>query len=593
VVPPPTPLTCPPLNAIACFGDCPPVGAAVTGCWIFSTARGPFSNQPGFVNVAVDVSLSGCYGDAPTEWPMRDAPLAVPPWQVQFFKTPPFPVPTVYWVFNPITQQFDWGIKPFWTRFMLSDEQLVPVFAPGLWDGSGRAGGYQGGETEDWVTECDPSTAVPWEPPQHHFGCDGQVMLTLDVGSPSCAGQVSINLTASGDSSLREFRCDPQYVSGTSVYTDWTAIEMSGTSPTLGPVVIHERADQLSIGKIEQIVADAQGNFVSGHFFTDVLLRIELPNENLVLDSGPIRIDAGTIHSVPDWGSGYVMPAGAPSVPLYVAGTTHQVGWLCNLHVTVVNLVHCCFGCSCELTCGTCCANGGGTVVDACLGDHDGDGFDDACCTSISAHIVAANPPLQSPYVPGQPFRDVLQNTTPALAPQGIGVAGTPAEGPYTFSTFSATFDSMPSPAPAPGNVTVSCTDIAGNGQADCPSLTAVVGTGPGPYQISLSNPPPPRECITFTFAGTAPGQKLQYQVLPGDLDLNSAANTLDLLALVQHLNDGTANLPANQARYNVDRSSGSGNQVNTIDLLRLVQLLNGTSATQAFNGTTVAACPP
>ncbi|HEY3246481.1 MAG TPA: hypothetical protein VGM03_24305, partial [Phycisphaerae bacterium] len=161
VVPPPTPFTCPPLNAIACFGDCPPVGAAVTGCWIFSTARGPFSNQPGFVNVAVDVSLSGCYGDAPTEWPMRDQSLAVPPlpWQVEFFKTPPFPVPTVYWVFNPITQQFDWGIKPFWTRFTLSDEQLVPVFTPGLWDGSGRAGGYQGGETEDWVTECDPSTA--------------------------------------------------------------------------------------------------------------------------------------------------------------------------------------------------------------------------------------------------------------------------------------------------------------------------------------------------------------------------------------------------------------------------------------------------
>jgi hypothetical protein len=32
---------------------------------------------------------------------------------------------------------------------------------------------------------------------------------------------------------------------------------------------------------------------------------------------------------------------------------------------------------------------------------------------------------------------------------------------------------------------------------------------------------------------------------------------------------------------------------VNTQDLLRLVQLLNGTNATQAFNGATVAPCPP
>jgi hypothetical protein len=98
--------------------------------------------------------------------------------------------------------------------------------------------------------------------------------------------------------------------------------------------------------------------------------------------------------------------------------------------------------------------------------------------------------------------------------------------------------------------------------------------------------------CTTMTFAGTAAGQKLRYQSAPGDLDLDGAASTIDLLWLVQRLNDGSANQAGNLARSNVDRSPGA-TPVNTQDLLRLVQLLNGTNATQAFNGATVAVCPP
>jgi hypothetical protein len=59
----------------------------------------------------------------------------------------------------------------------------------------------------------------------------------------------------------------------------------------------------------------------------------------------------------------------------------------------------------------------------------------------------------------------------------------------------------------------------------------------------------------------------------------------------VQRLNDGTANLPGNYARYNLNRS-GESPPVNTADLLRLVQLLNGVNTTQVFNGASVAACP-
>jgi hypothetical protein len=209
-----------------------------------------------------------------------------------------------------------------------------------------------------------------------------------------------------------------------------------------------------------------------------------------------------------------------------------------------------------------------------------------------SVNLDSANPPAVNPYGPGV-FRDVLQNTTVALVPQGIGVAGTPDEGPYTYAAINVTFSGTPSPVPSVANVVRACTDIVGNGPGDCPDVTSVNGSGAGPYMITLGAPPPPSECITFTFAGTSAGQKLQYQVLPGDTNLDGNISTQDLLWLVQRLNDGAGNLPDNRARYNINRSNeAGGNVVDTQDLLRLLQLLNGTNATQAFNGATVAACP-
>jgi hypothetical protein len=211
----------------------------------------------------------------------------------------------------------------------------------------------------------------------------------------------------------------------------------------------------------------------------------------------------------------------------------------------------------------------------------------------VPPRILGAVPPVSSPYALSQPFRDVLQNTTDTLVPQGIGFPGTPTQGPYSYAPIALTFNGTPSPAPDASNTAVTCTDIAGNSQSDCPSIASLSGSGTGPYQITLSAPPPPRECITLTFAGAAAGQKLQYQVLPGDTNLDGVVSTQDLLFLVQRINDGTANLPVNYARFNINRSQEvGGSHVTTQDLLRLVQLLNGTNATQAFNGATVAPCP-
>jgi hypothetical protein len=203
--------------------------------------------------------------------------------------------------------------------------------------------------------------------------------------------------------------------------------------------------------------------------------------------------------------------------------------------------------------------------------------------------ITSANPPtaLANPYAPGQPYRDVLDTGTSSALTAGIGGTGTQPQGAIQFAQVSVSFNAAPSPAPTPGNVSVSCT----GGSAGCPTVTAVSGSGSA-YALTLSGVIPPLRCTTLTFAGTSTGQKLQYQSLPGDVDLDGSSSTLDLLALTQRINDGSGNQPVNLARYNIDRSTGGGNQVNTLDLLRLVQLLNGVNTTQAFSGATVAACP-
>ncbi len=205
--------------------------------------------------------------------------------------------------------------------------------------------------------------------------------------------------------------------------------------------------------------------------------------------------------------------------------------------------------------------------------------------------IVSANPPTDNPYVAGQqPYRDVLDTgATPALT-AGIGGNGTLAQGSVTYSPISVTFSATPSPAPAVGNVTVACTGGV------CPTVTSVTGSGTGPYSITLSGAIPPGQCTTITFAGTqspggGPPGSLSYQSQPGNVSMDATTNTQDMLTLVQALNNGSANLTANMARYNVNRSTGA-NPVNTQDLLRLIQLLNGVNTIQAFNGAGVAACP-
>ena len=207
---------------------------------------------------------------------------------------------------------------------------------------------------------------------------------------------------------------------------------------------------------------------------------------------------------------------------------------------------------------------------------------------SGEATLTDLNPPADNPYVPGQqPFRDVLQPTTPALVPQGIGALGTPAEGTVSYGQITATFSEAVDPTP--GDIQVTCTDAAGNGQGDCPAVLAVGSVG-NVLTITLTGAIPSGECTTISFSGAmfAADQAVQYQSLPGDVSMNGTTNLVDVAQLVLAIRNGQANLPANLARYDINRDG----TVNVLDVVRLIQLLYGLNAPEPVLNDTVAACP-
>jgi len=372
---------CPwPLAVNVPFGPCPPPDSAAVGLWVFSVTRGASSTEPFFANVAVDWNLSGAFGDVPAEWPLVDEPVPALPFESLVMVSGPFPVLTI----GPHPPPVNWAILPFWTRFMVSEETVAPAFPAALWDGSGKLGGYDGGETEDWVVLTDPEEQCA--PPSTALTSAGQVSLSLSGDGLGCQDPVTVALNSFGQptATLRELRCNG-YVDGNNVVTILDELELQGFDPSLGPVIVRERMNRLSAGMIDQVQADGQGNLVSGRVTQGVFLQIELPAQHLVLNTGvqPLRLVSPQVQAMPPLGSPLASAAQAEPIPLYVAGTSQTVGALCAGELTFTNVAavtDCCFpDGSCSLTCVSCCEQAGGTPVIACLGDADGNGIDDAC----------------------------------------------------------------------------------------------------------------------------------------------------------------------------------------------------------------------
>ena len=114
-----------------------------------------------------------------------------------------------------------WCIDPFWTRFLISDELILPSFPALDWDGSGQLDGYLRGETEDIVPATDPGQIeILPPPPEFWFDSIGQVTVTLDPFDKNCFNGLTIDLSSHGPvpASVRRFGRDT-FTTGAGVLT--------------------------------------------------------------------------------------------------------------------------------------------------------------------------------------------------------------------------------------------------------------------------------------------------------------------------------------------------------------------------------------
>lgn len=306
------------------FGPRPAPNAQ--GFWLLHTYRAENSAVETWVNVVTDADQSGSFGDDPAAWCLRDAEVSLILDNVQLHRTDPFPMSGVLHTL-PNNR---WGVNAFWTRFMVADERVTNAMASN-WDGSGRVGGYGGGETEDWLVQS-VENQYACRLPTSGFESEASLSISLDMGTLTCGAGVQVDVSSAGQSIglLREFRTGP-YRSTRPLGVHVSQLELAGASPMLGGAVnVRLLSDAPTFGVIEQIEAPA-GVFDKGRMLLDARLEIELPGLGLTLTTGSrfVRLDAGAITAIPPINVPFHTPTSHGRTRLYDASTGQQVGWLC------------------------------------------------------------------------------------------------------------------------------------------------------------------------------------------------------------------------------------------------------------------------
>ncbi len=121
-------------------------------------------------------------------------------------------------------------------------------------------------------------------------------------------GREIIALSSVGHPPAVVERDPPPYVSGADIGTEMIALELSGNSPMLGPILLRESPTQASTGAIVNVLADGAGNFLSGDSFFDVFAEIELaniPDFGIIKTKVPHRVVANGITALPPVGVTY------------------------------------------------------------------------------------------------------------------------------------------------------------------------------------------------------------------------------------------------------------------------------------------------
>ncbi len=156
------------------------------------------------------------------------------------------------------------------------------------------------------------------------FTSSGALLLLLKVN------EIPVNVSSTGLEPTTVFRTSPPYATGVPIATEIIEMELAGTIEGVGRVLVQQRADQPSFGTIQNVVADPEGNFVSGDSSLDMFVDIILEDIGQVLDTGlvPIQMQADNINSLPPLGRDFF---NLGQVELFDKETMQSVGFLLDV----------------------------------------------------------------------------------------------------------------------------------------------------------------------------------------------------------------------------------------------------------------------
>jgi len=224
---------------------------------------------------------------------------------------------------------------------------------------------------------------------------------------------------------------------------------------------------------------------------------------------------------------------------------------------------------TCQVLLAAQCINGGGRPAGPgtlCLGDHNGNGIDDACDTCPNATITSATPPdgtldARQPYAPKAP-----------LPRQGIGSQGGPgvqAE-PITIQL---------SPGVTGADHCFRLCETLGDGLLGFNNIGPVTDLGGGAYSIVLDRAITAGGVTTISYTGG--GSFVQYTSHPANVNGDSSASPSDILDLIDNLNGVLVPPLSDPYGCDLDRS----NVCAPADILTLIDLLNGANGWIPWNG--------
>ncbi|HWR83574.1 MAG TPA: hypothetical protein VN285_09740 [Candidatus Deferrimicrobium sp.] len=315
-------------------------------------------------------------------------------------------------------------------------------------------GQYQGDFTHCYPDPCAPDTT------KDCFESIGQATVTLNPQDQDCQNGITLDLTSILDNSTVVVLGAGPYSNGDTIPTEIVQLELRGFDPSVGQVLVKERADMQSLGKITNVMVDGGGNLTYGESFFDVFVEIillDMGGQTFNTDGAPLHLEA-TISELPPKRADYWPPPSQPPLRLFEAlPPFNHIGWLCHgLHRPTVPVP-----CDQPTPTGACCRPAGDCVTltqaecESVGGWYQGDGSscspnpcpapaDSDCVTSIGTGSVGVNPtptPLcdvnlslsslldkatikrdPGPYSDGQTIQtEIVEMTLTAITPLPVG----------------------------------------------------------------------------------------------------------------------------------------------------------------------------